>query len=385
MSRDKTLFIGWVLVGLVAVGVAAAIWFWPDDGSGAPSLPEVTGETALVVAGVAFLDDGDGLLGGGDAAIVGAEVRLGVGHQYVQEDSALTVTGADGSFVLHSPPGFDSTVEMFVELALATEGPNGGGDPSTVGVRVDVDLDTVDLLIPVTELPRRCASLTSDDCGPLLLPDLVPLLDGVPSSPALPLPAEGWRIDTDTKPGRTLLRFPSVAANLGDGPLVLMSIPPEQNVEDIGAPAEVWQRVFRADLGYVDVLVGTTFIHHEEHDHVHLDNFESYRLLDRDGAVVVSGEKVSFCLLDSLEVEGIEPLSFGVFRPTYECGAVEQSINVGWSDYYGAELYDQWIDVTGVAPGDYLVEIVVDPDNLLVERDERNNSVRFPVTLGESR
>jgi len=371
------------LATLVVIGGMIGVW-WAvrDDGQRSPALPEVDGDPALVIAGVAFVDDGDGVLGGGDVSVVGAQVRLGVDSDYLRVDSASTITGADGSFVLHAPRGLDaSTPDLFVELGLATDGPPGGGAPSTIAVRVDVHFGMVDIPIALHALPHRCESLTSGDCGATLLPDLVPLLEGVSVTPDNPMPADGWLVDATSQPGSTLLRFPSVTANSGDGPLQVLSRPSGPPVDDVDvASAEVWQRVFRTGLGYVDLPSGT-FTFHESHHHVHLDNFEEYRLLDLQGNVVVAGTKVSFCLMDSFQVIGSDRPSFGVFRPLGECGAEEQSINVGWTDYYGAGLPDQWIDVTGVPAGDYLVEIVIDPDNVLLETNEDNNSVRFPVTL----
>jgi hypothetical protein len=73
---------------------------------------------------------------------------------------------------------------------------------------------------------------------------------------------------------------------------------------------------------------------------------------------------VSFCLVDSLPLSDATVTGFGVFGGSQECRDDQQAVNVGWSDYYGAELADQWIDITGDPNGNYIVEITVDPDNV---------------------
>ncbi len=85
--------------------------------------------------------------------------------------------------------------------------------------------------------------------------------------------------------------------------------------------------------------------------------------------------------MDNLQLHDASPPDLGVYRPSGECGSVEQSINPGWTDYYAAPLFDQWIDVTELPSGSYSVEIVVDPDDLILEMDETNNSVSFPVEI----
>jgi hypothetical protein len=39
------------------------------------------------------------------------------------------------------------------------------------------------------------------------------------------------------------------------------------------------------------------------------------------------------------------------------------------------------VDVTGVPPGAYLLEVTVNPDGVLTESDLTNNTVRLPVRI----
>ena len=61
------------------------------------------------------------------------------------------------------------------------------------------------------------------------------------------------------------------------------------------------------------------------------------------------GAKQAFCLLDVQQyVPGSPPAR-------YNCGF--QGITAGWADIYTSGLDCQWIDVTGVAEGDYTLEL----------------------------
>lgn len=53
-----------------------------------------------------------------------------------------------------------------------------------------------------------------------------------------------------------------------------------------------------------------------------------------------------------------------------------QGISVGWTDVYSSGLAGQQINITGVANGDYWLEVVVDPLNHILETDETNNTSR---------
>lgn len=333
------------------------------------------------IVGRVFVDvDRDGVVSPGDRLLHDATIRAGVnGTRFVAEWAAET--SETGSYRLMLPPAIDESA-LFVEVEL------GLGRGATVSVRraasVGVAID-----VALTREPERCGL---SPCPGELLPDLIPILDSVAAAPTQPLPPDSWYIDTDTQPGRKLLRFSSAAVNVGDGPLHVVA------GERTPSGLRTSQRVWTADLAYTDHEAGI-FVFHPDHDHIHLDAFEQYRLLDGDGTEVASAEKVSFCLVDTWPIAAHEfaqlagshdnsgqapaPVmadGLGIWSDE-PCGTSEQAINVGWADYYGAELADQWIDITGVPAGDYQVEITVDPANVLRELDETNNRVTFPITV----
>jgi len=64
------------------------------------------------------------------------------------------------------------------------------------------------------------------------------------------------------------------------------------------------------------------------------------------------------------------------------CNSDFQGISVGGIDYYGMNYEGQSIDLPAdIKPGKYYLYIEVDPLNLFIERNEKNNSLLIPVTI----
>src|SRR5690606_28434779 len=114
------------------------------------------------------------------------------------------------------------------------------------------------------------------------------------------------------------------------------------------------------------------------HAHYHFLSYATYRLVDADDQVVASGRKQAFCLLDTrrlLDEEGV-----GI-APRYTCEY--QGLQRGWSDVYETGLPCQFLDITDVADGAYVLEIEVNPEVLLPELDLANNRIAIPLELGD--
>ena len=203
-----------------------------------------------------------------------------------------------------------------------------------------------------------------------LLPDLVALSSEDDSW------MYGWSLDTSQIPGRTLLRLTTATGNIGDGALEIYggAVLP-------GGQQEVYQRIYD-DMGGSRSRLAGTFTYHAGHGHTHFDDFAQYHLRavtpgNGVGDIVVSGDKTSFCLLDSVEiVPGPDPVD-----PYDTCTPTRQGISVGWADIYHKSLPDQWIDITGVPDGTYWLEVVTDPDNHMLESNESNNAERVLIEL----
>jgi hypothetical protein len=136
---------------------------------------------------------------------------------------------------------------------------------------------------------------------------------------------------------RRLLRFDTVLMNSGDGDLV---------VGDRSDPTNPYAEFFEFAPC---------------HGHFHIKDFSVYELLSLDRQVVIAAHKQGFCMEDSLKYDGGK--SNG-----YNC--TFQGISSGWGDWYYKQLTGQWIDITGIPEGDYIVRVRI---NLVNTFDEGAN------------
>jgi hypothetical protein len=133
------------------------------------------------------------------------------------------------------------------------------------------------------------------------------------------------------------------------------------------------------NIGTGDLMLGNPatnelFHYASCHGHYHFEDFAQYDLLATNGDLVASGHKVGFCLLDD------HPWSATANpQAKYSCG--DQGIQVGWGDVYQAGLPCQFIDVTGVTPGDYFLRLIVNPAGLLPESETNNNVTLVAVSI----
>lgn len=144
------------------------------------------------------------------------------------------------------------------------------------------------------------------------------------------------------------------------------------------------------------------------HGHHHFDDFAHYRLWTLEGYLewdeirndnpdwtashafdehpelldeMVAGHKQGFCIIDlvpaapTIHGHAVPPDPL----PQFNCG--NQGIARGWADLYWATLDGQWIDVTGVAPGAYLLEAETNPEHKFREMDYSNNRAVVPTVV----
>jgi hypothetical protein len=155
----------------------------------------------------------------------------------------------------------------------------------------------------------------------------------------------------------------------------------------IGAPGD--RRLLRFDgdienLGNADLMLGDPdddnplFTFSACNQRYHASDTMSFELLDAGGNPVfgdtgaVIGRKQAFCIEDVQQVAGGSPRK-------YACAF--QGLTVGWEDVYPSTLSCQWLDITGVGPGDYALRITANPTRVFPESNYDNNAVTIPVTI----
>ncbi|MEM7157920.1 MAG: lysyl oxidase family protein [Myxococcota bacterium] len=104
-------------------------------------------------------------------------------------------------------------------------------------------------------------------------------------------------------------------------------------------------------------------------------NYAAYRLLSTDRSEVIAvGHKAAFALIDVAPwTEDAGPAQYGFGE--------DMGISVGWVDIYGAGLACQYVDITGVPAGDYLLEISINFEQEIEEQTYDNNILLAPVTI----
>lgn len=226
-----------------------------------------------------------------------------------------------------------------------------------------------------------------------LLPNLVPLtpstvvgpftgaLDSFGYAYPAPVVVEGCLPDETVRNGaRRCLRYDTAAANRGRGPLEIAYRfePPATNA---------YQVVHRSDGSTVDrFAVASEF--HPTHAHFHFESFYVTRLWRyadgrRAGSKpVTTGSKSGFCPEDT--GGGAGDRRYGCLTD-YRMGPAgpEQvvGISAGWYDTYRVHLPDQYVEITGVPDGRYVLEVELDPDDNVRESNERDNVVCVLIAL----
>jgi hypothetical protein len=226
-------------------------------------------------------------------------------------------------------------------------------------------------------------------------------------SPAFPT---CYQSEVDEEGAHLCLRFDQIFANTGEGAMELRFSVPSGTTPPL---ADVFQRIYWSDspTHFEDRSAGQVEFH-PAHGHYHFTSFGLSRLWAADaGGVrkgnrpmrehkmkrtvplkpISSGKKVSFCLADTeIDVwgkKGDGPRTYiapDCLLPAFTQGGRDyfvQGITPGWGDIYDYYLPDQYIEVSGVADGDYILENRGDPESRLTEAREANNCTSIRLRL----
>jgi hypothetical protein len=206
-----------------------------------------------------------------------------------------------------------------------------------------------------------------------LLPDLIAWENGPPTNYM-----HDGMMDVTTISNKVLYRFSQPMANIGAGPLELREETDANFVQDI------YQRIYDSAGGVNEVFVGSFPDAHPPYSHLFLVGIAEYRLRTVTagsgmGPIVASQIKTSYGLFDNDDYN--TSLPGAPATPQYTGYGPYLGISVGWADVYSRFLPGQWIDVSGLADGQYWLETEVDPFGLLQESDNTNNITRVLVNL----
>jgi hypothetical protein len=237
------------------------------------------------------------------------------------------------------------------------------------------------LLATATGLGLAAAGLAllRDDPPEDLLPDLD---QSVPSALSV------------VKSGRfQRLTFLSAVENTGRGPLLV-----EGSRASVAKRSMTVRQLVRSTDGETTSLqVRSTmrYVTAETHAHWHILAFERYELRTADGSKLVApDEKTGFCLGDRFNANMDVRVQNEPDQPvwTEECGRgepgllhVAEGISPGYGDDYVPKLEGQYVDVTDVPAGRYLLVHRVNPDRDLRERDYANNAASVLLELRRPR
>lgn len=326
-------------------------------------------------------------------ADAGAGVALEVSIRWPTEPApvfALRVEDAAGRVVARASHSYPATTGLTAWL----EAPAPGRYEAVVSIlRGSTSYEGV------AQLER----LPPPDAG-ALLPDLAPLepTDLTLETPdyagasyfAFPVPgvreaaealgAKGCRLDEVVELGaRRCLRFSNAVANLGAGPLDVRLDP---------VAMRYVQRVHHAD-GSVEERPAGAAEWHATHAHWH--NAAATRFLVRAwddaagaaGEPLLDGRKTGICFADTgittLGLPGTQPPredGMGCLSPTRH-GEWRTGLTPGWYDLYARLLSEQFVEVSGLADGDYAVCVVTNEDGALLESSLSNNEACTPFRL----
>lgn len=138
------------------------------------------------------------------------------------------------------------------------------------------------------------------------------------------------------------------------------------------------------NAGLVDLVIGDPaeashlFVRSVGHDHLHLRDFNEYRLFDREGRQVIESYKQAFCLFDSQRLSEWARLT-RQFIPE-DCDTY-QGLSAGWADLYPARITCQFIAIDQIPDGDYAFVATTNSRALVDEVNYGDNRICIELSI----
>ena len=175
--------------------------------------------------------------------------------------------------------------------------------------------------------------------------------------------------------GQTRLRFTTIIINVGAGPFQV------HGHDKTNGEFLVDQQIQSSDGSWTDYQTDARmYFAGDGHNHWHLRDLESYELQSTSSPANRTGEKHGFCFFSNY----VHDLSLpgAPSSPHYlkgQCGKIDSTqvttgLDVGYGDRYTKNLPDQYIDITGLPPGNYTLTATADAISQFTELCESNNS-----------
>jgi hypothetical protein len=183
------------------------------------------------------------------------------------------------------------------------------------------------------------------------------------------------------------LGFNSAVENHGAGPLIVNG----HRASTATANMTADQVVNKSDGSTQTFPAIGSMVFYTPHNHWHYLNFDRYELRSTTGTLVAPDQKAGFCLGDRYtpnsngtrnENPSPGPYTFNNCAPGNTAAlSLTEGISVGYGDEYEPQLEGQYIDVTGVNPGNYVVVHRTNSDGALQESNTSNDAASALVTL----
>lgn len=158
----------------------------------------------------------------------------------------------------------------------------------------------------------------------------------------------------------------------------------EQCVDGPGERALLRFSNYIYNLGKSDFVMGleeVTPVWSPCHQHYHGPDtakyFVEHQMRAFNGTVLKTirrGHKQGYCYIDSENINSTYDGKFGCGIP-YFTKQFTQGITAGWSDLYDSDTDCQWIDITGIAPGNYTLYVTVNPKGIYYQDADLTNNL----------
>jgi Lysyl oxidase len=222
---------------------------------------------------------------------------------------------------------------------------------------------------------------------------LLPIGHALGASPVLPdlrmRTVSKVAIDESSIPGHKLLRYTTRIVNAGVGPFEVTASRPSTNQ----ALMPVTQNIYQSDGSILATPTDTTLIWGGDgHNHWHVNNLEGADLRPEGGGGVLATAKQGFHAADggawNLQLPNApqQKVYKACYKRSCQIGAlnVGEGISVGWMDTYGYLLVNQWIDITDLADGRYVLMLYADPNHSFTEANPNNNTASATLSISGS-